>query len=122
MRKLRLRRGSWSAKLLAAALVPVLLVLGLAGLVLPVLPGLVFLALAACAIAKLSPSAERWFRRSAAVGGLLDATDRFADLPLGAKLRLVPLLAARALLRAAAVVAAVGGRLSDRGVPSGERR
>ncbi len=116
--KIRLSPGGWSTKLVAAILVPVLLVLGIAGLVLPIVPGLLFLALAAWAIAKLFPSAERCFRRSPAVGSFLDATDRFADLPIGAKIRLSLLLAARAALRAAGAIAAFGSRRFRHGLAS----
>jgi len=120
--KIRLKQGGWSAKLIAAILLPVLLVLGIVGLVLPIVPGLLFLALAAWATAKMFPSAERWFRRSSAVGGLLDATDRFAELPIGAKARLSLLLAARTVLRGVAAIAAFGNRLFNSGVATGWRR
>lgn len=119
---MRLKRGGWSAKLVAVIVVPVLLVLGIAGLVLPILPGLLFLALAAWAITKVFPPAERWLRRSPRLGGALDATDRFAELPLDAKLRLTLLLAARGLARGVAAVAALGGRVFGSGIASGWRR
>lgn len=95
-------------KLIAAGIVAVCLLLGFAGLLLPLLPGLLFLALAAVVAAKLSPPFAATLRRHAALRRYLERTDGIAELPLGEQAKLVGLLVVKALIDATAwLVAAV---------------
>jgi len=86
------------AKLIACIVIVALLMLGAAGLILPLIPGLLFLALAAVIAAKLSPSFERTLRQNRTLSGYLDRTDGFMALPLGEKIRVACLLGVKMLI------------------------
>ena len=61
-----------TAKLIACVVILVCLAVGLAGLILPIIPGLLFLGLAALIAARHSPALERLFRSNATLSGYLD--------------------------------------------------
>lgn len=97
-----------STKLIAAGVIVVCLMLGLAGLILPLIPGLLFLAIAAIVAAKLSPRFAETLRRNDTLRGYLDRTEGFADLPVDQKIKLAGLLFVKALIDGVAfLVAAV---------------
>lgn len=96
--------GKLIAKISTGLLVLVCLALGLVGLVLPIIPGLLFLAIAAVIGARHSPSLERSLRRNRATSRYLDHAERFSDLELAGKLQLGALLCAKAVLDGIAVV------------------
>ncbi len=87
-----------SAKLVACVVVAACLALGVIGLLLPIVPGLLFLAVGAAVAAKLSPSFAGVLRRNATIAAYLDKTDGFFDLPLGERVRLACLLSLKMLL------------------------
>ncbi len=89
---------SLSTKLIAVAVIVACLALGAAGLILPLLPGLLFLAFAAVIAAKLSPSFEQMLRQNPTLAGYLDRTDGFAALPLGKKVQVACLLCVKMLI------------------------
>jgi uncharacterized membrane protein YbaN (DUF454 family) len=93
-------------KLIAAGVIAVCLVLGVAGLILPLIPGLVFLALAAVVAAKMSPRFAATLRRNDTLRGYLDRTAGFDDLPLEQKLKLAGLLVLKMALDGVAFVVA----------------
>jgi uncharacterized membrane protein YbaN (DUF454 family) len=95
-----------STKLIACGVIVVCLLLGLAGLILPVLPGLLFIAVAALVAAKLSPRFAAALRRNDTLRGYLDRTDGFVDLPLEQKIKLAGLLFVKALIDGVAFVVA----------------
>jgi uncharacterized membrane protein YbaN (DUF454 family) len=98
---------SVSTKLIAAGVIAVCLLLGLAGLILPLLPGLLFLGVAAVVAAKLSPRFAATLRQSDTLRGYIDRTEGFGALPLEQKVKLAVLLVAKALLDGVALL--VGG-------------
>jgi uncharacterized membrane protein YbaN (DUF454 family) len=67
-----------STKLIACAVIVGCLLLGLAGLILPLLPGLLFIGIAAVVAAKLSPKFAETLRQNDTLRGYLDKTDRMA--------------------------------------------
>ena len=81
-----------STKLIACGVIAVCLLLGVAGLILPLLPGLLFLVIAAIVAARLSPKFRDMLRQNEMLRGYLDRTDGFVDLPLAKKLQLAALL------------------------------
>lgn len=87
-----------SAKLIAFVVLVACLALGAIGLLLPIIPGLLFLAIAAVVAAKLSPAFERMLRQNATIAGYLDRTDGFLDLPLGKKIQVACLLCVKVLI------------------------
>jgi uncharacterized membrane protein YbaN (DUF454 family) len=87
-------------KLVAAVVVAVLLVVGIAGLVLPFVPGLVFLAVAAVVAAKYLPGLDQMLRRNATASRYLDEVNGLAALPLGKQAQLAGLLFVKALIDA----------------------
>ena len=72
-----------STKLIACGVIVVCLLLGFAGLILPLLPGLLFIAIAAIVAAKLSPKFGDMLRQNDTLRGYLDRTDGFVELPPG---------------------------------------
>jgi uncharacterized membrane protein YbaN (DUF454 family) len=95
-----------STKLIAAGAIVVCLLLGLAGLILPLIPGLLFLAIAAVVAAKLSPRFAQMLRRNETLRNYLDRTDGFADLALEQKMKLAGLLFVKALIDGVAFLVA----------------
>lgn len=91
-------------KLVAAVVVAVFLVVGIAGLVLPLVPGLVLLAIAAVVAAKHWPEFDRMLRRNATASRYLDEANGLAELPLGKKAQLACLLFIKALIDAVTVL------------------
>jgi uncharacterized membrane protein YbaN (DUF454 family) len=101
------------AKLAACVLLLVCLALGLAGLVLPIIPGLLFLAFAALIASRHFPATDSWLRRNRTLGRHLDSVDAFADLNLTGKLQLGAWMAAKMLLDGAALVGALAAKLAN---------
>lgn len=95
-----------STKLIAAGVIVVCLLLGLAGLILPLIPGLLFLAIAALVAAKFSPRFAQTLRQNETMRGYLDRTEGFADLPLDQKIKLAGLLVVKALIDGVAYLVA----------------
>jgi uncharacterized membrane protein YbaN (DUF454 family) len=94
------------AKLIACAVIVACLALGAIGLILPIIPGLLFLAIAAVVAAKLSPAFERMLRQNPTIAGYLDRTDGFLDLPLGKKIQVACLLCVKMLIDGLALLVA----------------
>jgi uncharacterized membrane protein YbaN (DUF454 family) len=95
-----------STKLIAAGVIVVCVLLGLAGLILPLIPGLLFLAIAAMVAAKFSPGFAKALRQNETMRGYLDRTEGFADLPLDQKVKLAGLLLVKALIDGVAFLVA----------------
>ena len=95
-----------TTKLIAIAVIVACLALGAIGLILPLIPGLLFLAIAAVIAAKLSPAFERTLRRNATLAGYLDRTDGFLALPPGKKVQVACWLALKMLIDAVALLVA----------------
>lgn len=101
------------AKLLACALALVLLTLGAVGLILPIIPGLLFLALAAIVLVKGFPSLEALVRQHRSMDRHLDRVDRMRRLSLGSKLRVAGLLCVKVLLDGLTVLRSAIQRTRD---------
>jgi uncharacterized membrane protein YbaN (DUF454 family) len=95
-----------TAKLIACAVIVACLVLGAIGLLLPLIPGLLFLVIAAAVAAKLSPAFATTLRRNATIAGYLDQTDGFVELPLGKKIQVACLLCVKMLVDGVALLVA----------------
>jgi uncharacterized membrane protein YbaN (DUF454 family) len=95
-----------STKLIAAGVIVVCLLLGLAGLILPLIPGLLFLAVAAIVAAKLSPRFAETLRRNDTLRGYIDRMEGFNALPLDGKLKLAGLLFLKMLIDGVAFLVA----------------
>jgi uncharacterized membrane protein YbaN (DUF454 family) len=87
-----------SMKVAAAAVIAVCLLLGLAGLILPLVPGLLFLALAAFVAARMSPRFARILRENGCLRGYLDQAERVAELPFKQKSQVLGLLLLKVLI------------------------
>jgi uncharacterized membrane protein YbaN (DUF454 family) len=99
------------AKTLAIALFLVCLVLGLIGIVLPIIPGLLFLAIAALICARHSPAFARWLHRNRTMGSYLDDANRVAGLGLPQMLRYGGLMCLKLSLEGIALAAATVGKV-----------
>lgn len=73
-------------------------VLGIVGLVLPVIPGLLFLALAVLLTARHVPWIDCRLRAHRTIGPHMHRADRFLELDLGDKARVAGLLCAKGVL------------------------
>jgi uncharacterized membrane protein YbaN (DUF454 family) len=93
-----------TTKLVACAVIVACIALGAIGLLLPLIPGLLFLAIAAAVAAKLSPAFGNTLRRNATIAGYLDRTDGFVGLPLGKKLQVAGLLCVKMLIDGVALL------------------
>ena len=81
------RTESLPMRVIASLLVLVCVVLGIIGLVVPLIPGVLFLAIAAVLVVRRFPSLRLRLSHHGAIGRHLDRTDAFLDLPLPAKLQ-----------------------------------
>ena len=95
-----------STKFIAVAIIVACLALGAIGLILPIVPGLLFLLIAAVVAAKLSPGFERTLRQSETISSYLDKTEGLAGLPLGKKIQVVCLLCLKMLIDGVALLVA----------------
>lgn len=102
---------SLPVKLIASVVVAACLILGLAGLVLPFLPGVVFLVVAAVVAARYWPGLDQTLRRNATAARYLDEANGLAQLPLDRKLQLACLLFVRALIEGVSVLMVAVTRL-----------
>jgi len=93
-----------STKLIACAVIVACLLLGLAGLILPLIPGLLFIAIAAFVAAKLSPRFGAVLRENDTLRGYLDQADRIVAVPLPQKLQVVGLLFLKMLIDGVALL------------------
>jgi uncharacterized membrane protein YbaN (DUF454 family) len=103
-----------TAKLIACAIILVCLAIGLAGLILPLIPGLLFLGIAALVAARHSPALERVFRSNATLSGYMDSTDGFLDLPLAKKIQLGGWLCLKMLIDSVAYAVSAVAKLMSR--------
>lgn len=90
--------GDIGIKLLACVIIVMCLILGLAGLILPIIPGLLFLALAGIVAAHYFPPLERALRRSPQLAAYLDRFSNFSYLTWSGKLRLLAWLCLKVLV------------------------
>jgi uncharacterized membrane protein YbaN (DUF454 family) len=95
-----------TTKLIACAVIVACLFLGLAGLILPLIPGLLFIAIAVLVAAKLSPRFAAVVRENDTLRGYLDQADRIAGVPFAQKIQVVGLLLLKVLIDGVALVVA----------------
>ena len=96
----------FSTKLIACAIIVACLLFGLAGLILPLVPGLLFIAIAAFVAAKLSPRFASMIRENETLRGYLDQADRIAGVPLAQKIQVIGLLLLKMLIDGVALLVA----------------
>lgn len=95
--------GSLTAKLIAVLLIVICFAVGAVGLVLPIIPGLLFVAVALMLVANLFPSVGRQMRRSRTMNSYLDSAEGFRALSLAGKLKYGCLLCVRLFVDAVAL-------------------
>jgi uncharacterized membrane protein YbaN (DUF454 family) len=93
-----------TTKLIACAVIVACVLLGLAGLILPLIPGLLFIAIAVFVATKLSPRFGTVVRENATLRGYLDQADRIANVPLAQKIQVVGLLLLKMLIDGVALL------------------
>lgn len=108
------RRTDLPGKLIAALLIAAFLALGVIGLVLPIIPGLLFLGLAAALVARHVPAVDRRLRRNRKLRGYLDRSDTFFELGLRRRVQLCGLICIRGLLEAVGLIQSLLGKLPGR--------
>lgn len=98
------RIGSMASKLIAILLIVICVAVGAVGLIVPFIPGLLFLAIALMLIASFFPSVDRRLRRNRTLRSFLESADGFGDLSIVKKIRYGGLLCLRAFVDAIAVL------------------
>lgn len=106
--------GTMSTKLVAVIFILAFVAIGAVGLVLPLLPGILFLAIAGLLLARHFPSVDAWLRRNSTVSRHLDDANGFLDLPLQEKVRLGGWYATKMLISTAALLLATARKLLRR--------
>jgi uncharacterized membrane protein YbaN (DUF454 family) len=100
-----------SAKLIACVAAVAFLLFGVAGLLLPFIPGLLLLFLAAVIVAKNFPSVDGWLRKRPMLSRHMEWADAFYELPLGEKARLCGWVCAKVTVDGLALLGSVAIRV-----------
>ena len=95
------RPVSFLHKCLGTVLFVILAFIGIAGLILPIIPGLVFLLLAVYVLTRVSRRVARYAHQQAWYTGSMGRMQSLSPLSMGERVKLGALLAARSLVRAA---------------------
>jgi uncharacterized membrane protein YbaN (DUF454 family) len=103
--------SSLTTKIAVWAFVIACVAIGIVGLVLPIIPGLLLLAIAAVVLARRFPWLEARLRRHRAIGKHLDRSDAFLRLSVAAQVKVAALLCVKLLLDTLAVMTALASRL-----------
>ena len=111
-----------SVKLIACALVLAFVAIGAIGVVLPIIPGLLFLAIAAFIAARHFPSIDARLRKHRAIARRMHWADRFTALDFTAKVRVAGWLCAKMVIDAVALIVSVARRLIGSGTRAAPRR
>jgi len=106
--------GHISGKLLFTLAVAVCLILGIAGLVLPVIPGLLFLAIAALLLGPHVPAIGNWLHRNPTMHGYVEDAEQLRNLKFRDQLRYGVLLSIKMTLDGAKLVLRLVGRVFER--------
>jgi uncharacterized membrane protein YbaN (DUF454 family) len=109
-------------KLGSYAVVIACVVVGVAGLVLPIIPGLLFLAIAAVLVARRFPGLAHRLRSHRTMGRHFASADRFVDLSVGQQVLVGALFCAKMVLQGAALVCSIGGKLLSSAFAARTRR
>jgi uncharacterized membrane protein YbaN (DUF454 family) len=103
--------GNLTAKLIACLLIVVCFAVGAVGLILPVVPGLLFVAIALMIVARYFPSVDRRLRKNRTIGSYLQSSDGFGGLSFGKKIQYGLLLCLRLFVDAVAFLVYVASKL-----------
>lgn len=95
VQSMRRNAGHLSLKLLFWLAVAACLILGVVGLVLPIIPGLLFLAIAALMLAPHIPALNDWLRRSPLMNRYMQDVEGLRSLETADQLKLGALLSMR---------------------------
>jgi uncharacterized membrane protein YbaN (DUF454 family) len=112
--------GNLTTKLIACMLILVCLAVGAVGLIVPVIPGLLFLTIALIILARHVPSVDRRLRQNRTLRGYLDSADGFLDLSFPKKVRYGCLLCLRLVIDAVAFVILAASKLVGFAVVKGQ--
>lgn len=88
----------WFSKLLALAILLLCVAIGMVGLILPIIPGFLFLMFAALIAARLSPPVEKRLRKYEWFRAYLDKSRQFSSLTVRGKTQLVCWLVIKMLI------------------------
>lgn len=109
-------------KLIVVVIAVALVLLGVVGLVLPLIPGLLLLVVAAVLVARYFPSIDGRLRGSRVFGRHMEWADAFFTLPLKEKVLLGALVSAKVLLDSLALLGSAVMRVLGPVVDSFRRR
>jgi uncharacterized membrane protein YbaN (DUF454 family) len=79
--------GNLATKLIACLFILICLAVGVVGLILPIIPGILFLAIAAMVAARMCPPLDRWLRKSRTMNTYLESSHGFLSLSFWGKVQ-----------------------------------
>ena len=103
--------GTATSRLIALLLIVVCFAVGAVGLILPIIPGLLFVAIALMLVARFFPTIDRQLRKSKTLGSYLDSAEGFGGLSWPRKLQYGALLCLRLFVDAVAFCVYLASRL-----------
>ena len=103
--------GRLTSKLIAAFFIVLCFAVGAVGLVLPIIPGLLFVAIALMIVARHFPSIDRQLRRSKTIRSYLNSADGFSGLSFASKVQFGCLLCLRLFIDAVALIVLAVGKV-----------
>jgi uncharacterized membrane protein YbaN (DUF454 family) len=116
VKSMKRNAGHLSLRLLFWLAVAACLILGVVGLILPIIPGLLFLAIAALMLAPHIPALNDWLRRSPLMSRYVEDVEGLRSLQTGDQLKLGALLSLRMFIDGLKFLAkAITGQFDDFG-------
>lgn len=103
--------GRLTSKVIACLLIVICFAVGAVGLVLPIVPGLLFVAVALMIVARYFPSVGRRLRKSRTIASYLESSEGFGNLSFGKKLQYGALLCLRVFVDAVALLVYAASKL-----------
>ncbi len=104
------RSISWYCRILLTVLALACVILGVIGLVIPIIPGVVFLLIAVLLLSRISPRLKRWVRRKPEMNRIHSRFQAMGRLHWGERLRLSFWMAMNGVLQGAVFTGSIISR------------
>lgn len=106
------RSTGWHFKILFTVLALVCLIVGMIGIVLPVIPGVIFLIVAMLLLSRVSPRVARWVKQKPEMNRMQDRFDSMGRMRWGERLRLSFWMAMSGVVQGAVLIGSIFSRTS----------
>jgi len=95
-------------KLVYLAIAVLMLMIGLAGIIIPIIPGLLFLAAALFYLGKVSPGVKSWSDNHPILGRVNDRIDQMGDVKVWDRIKVAALMSVEAIASTLAAILTFG--------------